>query len=457
MSSYQLFGDLPQIKVFQDGLATDADNHSDYSLDDIDLSRPDLAQDHRDVHASSYSCYLALNPASFSDRHDMHPYTGSNMRYMSPNGSGGGDRSVTEIESSPSEGSGSPRSVWTHNSPYMPPQYSSDTLAFPPGHQLPQQVMETAGHSFQGDDQPLYGGSSVAPQSVQHYPDPELDPRGTRPLVRSSGVYGVDKGEEVMYDIGMNQDYEGEEDCGSPTKRMKLTLPSTRTLPERNNPRPSPPARSARSSTHSGSTRGRGRPAKGINSTAKHGQSSSNRLYICSFSHYGCSSTFRSKNEWKRHVTSQHLKLGVFRCDVGFCNTSREKHRGWRTSAQPSHHDFNRKDLFTQHQRRMHKPASLKANPSSEQLKNSFEASLEQVRRRCWIESRQPPNRSTCGFCNLPFGGPKSWEDRMEHVGRHFENGEQDEREDLVLREWAIEEGLIEPSRDGGWVLTGRD
>ncbi|TKA71641.1 hypothetical protein B0A55_07574 [Friedmanniomyces simplex] len=65
------------------------------------------------------------------------------------------------------------------------------------------------------------------------------------------------------------------------------------------------------------------------------------RTFPCPFAQYGCTSTFGSKNEWKRHVYTQHLRLGIWRCDQ--CSNG---------DRRP--HDFNRKDLFVQHVRRMH-------------------------------------------------------------------------------------------------------
>lgn len=189
------------------------------------------------------------------------------------------------------------------------------------------------------------------------------------------------------------------------------------------------------------------------------------RVFTCSFSHYGCPSVFVSKNEWKRHVTSQHLQLGFYRCDVGACNvrnqrppspTSTTSNKGSPEARRTN--DFNRKDLFTQHQRRMHAPwlGSSTRQPASQKERNGFERSLEQVRRRCWHEQRRPPAQSQCGFCGMFFSGPRSWDERMEHVGRHFERDEAGavEKEDVLLREWAIHEGVISLGEDGELKLT---
>lgn len=191
------------------------------------------------------------------------------------------------------------------------------------------------------------------------------------------------------------------------------------------------------------------------------------RIFVCSFAPYGCESTFVSKNEWKRHVTSQHLQLGFYRCDVGKCRMhSHSTHRHPHPSHNPSQfltaaksrasspppgqpNDFNRKDLFTQHQRRMHAPwqQSGRRRTPSDAEHAAFEASLEEVRQRCWYGLRQPPQQSHCGFCQEVFAGTGSWDARMEHVGRHFEREDRHtlglEVEDVAVREWGLREGIL--------------
>lgn len=198
------------------------------------------------------------------------------------------------------------------------------------------------------------------------------------------------------------------------------------------------------------------------------------RLFTCSFAEYGCDSTFSSKNEWKRHVASQHLQLGFYRCDVDKCNIdykgpnhhSRQHHKKSRSNHSDDAacriaNDFNRKDLFTQHLRRMHPPwlqdgrTTQPRSPLNKE-REAFERSLDDIRERCWHQQRKPPVRSQCGFCGQNFRGEYSWDERMEHVGRHHERDEQPavEMEDVGLREWAIREGIIRPVEGKGWILT---
>ncbi|KAH1972254.1 hypothetical protein KXV92_005968 [Aspergillus fumigatus] len=183
-------------------------------------------------------------------------------------------------------------------------------------------------------------------------------------------------------------------------------------------------------------------------------------IFVCSFSHYGCTSTFASKNEWKRHIASQHIQLGVFRCDVDNCNGGHKPNNKLTSTSTRNHHDqsghqtnnFNRKDLFTQHLRRIHAPRP----DATEQERQAFEAGLEGVCARCWHEQRKPPQQSSCGYCGQKFSGPNSWNDRMDHVGRHFKKDKfpLKEDEDIALRNWAVSEGIIRRGGKGQWVLT---
>lgn len=186
------------------------------------------------------------------------------------------------------------------------------------------------------------------------------------------------------------------------------------------------------------------------------------KVFPCAFHHYGCMATFASKNEWKRHVASQHLQLGFFRCDMGSCSQDdvRSQQRGFN--------DFNRKDLFTQHCRRMHAPwveQRKNENDVSKKERDAFEKQLDIIRKRCWVDHRQAPVQSTCGICKAGFvdggksGSVSAWDQRMEHVGRHFERQgykAEDEDEDEGLRRWALENGVVKAGRKKGeWVLAG--
>ncbi|KAJ9615551.1 hypothetical protein H2200_001626 [Cladophialophora chaetospira] len=180
---------------------------------------------------------------------------------------------------------------------------------------------------------------------------------------------------------------------------------------------------------------------------------SDSKNFPCAFHHWGCCATFANKNEWKRHVSSQHLQLGYYRCDMHGCA---DYHKGFN--------DFNRKDLFTQHCRRMHAPwaGTRKGEDGvSKKEKDNFEKQLEIIRTRCWVDRRKAPHKTKCGFCGKKFidsKESKGWDERMEHVGRHFERDNaksEDEAIDDGLKQWAINEGVITEGKKGDFWLPG--
>jgi len=186
----------------------------------------------------------------------------------------------------------------------------------------------------------------------------------------------------------------------------------------------------------------------------------SNRSFPCALATYGCPSTFGSKNEWKRHVNTQHMRLGYWRCDQ--CPSS--------NNTKPN--DFNRKDLFNQHVRRMHpttttttstetKPPRRKSRSISEH--GDGDQALADKATRCYRRLRTPPVDTGCMFCDAVFHGPQAWDERMEHVGKHMEaekkrgdglgTGLGDWRVDEAMEEWLSTERIIVRVK-GRWVLA---
>ena len=196
----------------------------------------------------------------------------------------------------------------------------------------------------------------------------------------------------------------------------------------------------------------------------KHITTAHTRPFTCTFRIYGCPSTFGSKNEWKRHVSSQHLRLGFWRCNLDRCLPQQKVDGRVEDDDDDEEelifNDFNRKDLFMQHLRRMHRSSAS----SSTANKAGLSTSLEDLTQRCFMAIRNPPPRSVCGFCTteggneVMFEGPGAWESRMEHVGRHLESGHGREKEwveDQNLKKWLVNEGLIDGNDTDGWHLVG--
>lgn len=158
--------------------------------------------------------------------------------------------------------------------------------------------------------------------------------------------------------------------------------------------------------------------------------------YSCTFSFAGCDSTFGSKNEWKRHVSSQHIAEKYWECSR--CPSSA------RPQSNNNHirTKFNRKDLFTQHLKRMHAPHAVKKRGIRDAR---WEEEVRLLQESCMITRREPPSYTRCGKCNMDFDGPSCWDDRMEHVGRHLGDTEGGgEVIDNSLVEWALRERIIE-------------
>ncbi|CAI4215089.1 unnamed protein product [Parascedosporium putredinis] len=120
------------------------------------------------------------------------------------------------------------------------------------------------------------------------------------------------------------------------------------------------------------------------------------------------------KNEWKRHVLSQHLILDYWLCTDPACVRSRPDTKGTI---------FNRKDLYTQHVRRMHVPEHFKDSVNSKSPDPAWEARLREMQMgarqtRCPLpEYMQCPAEN----CHAEFKGTSAWDDRMEHVARHLD------------------------------------
>lgn len=181
----------------------------------------------------------------------------------------------------------------------------------------------------------------------------------------------------------------------------------------------------------------------------------SSRPFPCPFTPYGCTSDFASKNEWKRHISTQHIKLGFWRCDL--CPTTVDPH----DADTIYHNDFNRKDLFTQHLRRMHAPSPHSSTQKQKEYPVNDD-NVAQHQHRCYQKLRSNPPKATCLFCERGFTGPNAWDECVEHVGRHLEKERNSVAADArtwrhgaFLEEWLEREGLIEREEggNGGWRL----
>ncbi|KAI1439108.1 hypothetical protein GGR50DRAFT_1206 [Xylaria sp. CBS 124048] len=214
------------------------------------------------------------------------------------------------------------------------------------------------------------------------------------------------------------------------------------------------------------------------------------RPFTCIFEFAGCPSTFPSKNEWKRHCTSQHVVLQYWVCQQDGCaevsnkpsSTSKRSPSGRRRNSCPSppaeHHNhnqrhpslpngtiFNRKDLYTQHLRRMHVPAHLKNKVKSKTPVAEWEEQQRVCQNKALKTRCHLPEHMACPApnCNARFDGRNAWDDRMEHVAKHLEKAAAGteppvpfgSETDESLINWATspEIGILRRGDNGRWTL----
>jgi hypothetical protein len=339
-----------------------------------------------------------------------------------------------------------------------------------------------ASYSRRSSDIPLGGGCSVSLDKIQNFQDTPFEHECDHHHEPASSELDADFDSDRDYhDVSMvgtvgGMPYTEDEGLGESIKDESSRDSTSERFDEEEedddpeyNPKSvhrSPKSTRTRPTTARRSSHGRKlstSSAKGRVSKHKIKKPSSSgvlRPFPCPLAAYGCQSTFTSKNEWKRHVSTQHIKLGFWRCDM--CSPT-DPHN-------IVYNDFNRKDLFTQHLRRMHAmhPFSLAVQPAAASLPNASgqmiisEEAILAHQERCYQQLRSNPPRSGCLFCSRTFSGEGGWEERMEHVGAHFEQerkrggkltGPEDWREDTTLQQWLEQEGLIEQEPLTGWHI----
>lgn len=378
-------------------------------------------------------------------------------RYASSSGSVGGDEScVSEHSWTNSQFCASPERTPLPSPMPSPSNYTESLGSHSP-------MIGTAGALFQGD-------AAVLPQNLQHYPD-TLDmfsqysdtPRSV-PYHRAEisgwasaeqySPYGPPVVDPALYETSQ---YEPNQ---PPCKRSKPSQSAMNTSSVDTSPSQPPvgwshgssAAPDANTTTPDNPQPNRTNSSNGKQSprskrTSPQGRHSTNGIiFPCTFAPFGCTQTFTAKNEWKRHVATIHLQLGVYICDLGYCGHPPSGSTPASPPAirytHPSPKTYNRKDLFTQHLRRMHASPQTKTklSPDEESAVDAFTRSTSE---RCFVQQRPAPSYSQCPYCPVDFAGPEIWDDRMEHVARHVEAGTKVLREDEGLREWAVREGVV--------------
>jgi len=259
-----------------------------------------------------------------------------------------------------------------------------------------------------------------------------------------------------------DEDWEPASRTSSATKRTRRRPSVAKSMPDPASVKPRPHRRTLSDKGGQAKVQNNVQPIKRRGKSRSSSKADPLRPFPCPFAKYACTSTFTSKNEWKRHVSTQHVKRGFWRCQLCPLSSS--------DTANPIYNDFNRKDLFTQHVRRMHDISSLmtrftiSSHDEDDKTQDNGipESVMTEYQNRCYQHLRVHPPRSGCLFCTQTFEGEGSWDQRMEHLGAHFEREKKNPKEvldtkawrdDPELREWFLQEGLITPDPKGGWRI----
>ncbi|KAF2830970.1 hypothetical protein CC86DRAFT_377896 [Ophiobolus disseminans] len=158
--------------------------------------------------------------------------------------------------------------------------------------------------------------------------------------------------------------------------------------------------------------------------------------FPCILAGYGCTDVFASKNEWRQHISTRHIKVGYWQCDM----------------CKPSE-DFVRKDIFTQHLRRTHMAPKM-STPNATQWPVT-EDNIAEHQLRCYKHLRNEPTQSTCQICGEAFDGPSIWQYALEHQGRHLEKKVGTAwKEDPIFTAYLLEEGIITRDADGNYHVV---
>ncbi|KAM0420874.1 hypothetical protein ACHAPT_011404 [Fusarium lateritium] len=319
-------------------------------------------------------------------------------------------------------------------------------------------------------------GVNTKTQTFTTYPDLQLQDADTEDAQ-------VDEGSSSALSSPANDDDDDDEEY-KPTRRAKSSR-APKSTPRRGRPRrsssgtnasrtkvskTSPPSRTGTTrrllSSSAVNTKVCPHCSNGFTDQAtlqKHINSLHKRPFTCVFHFAGCDKVFANKNEWKRHVWAQHLNLHYWLCTNGSCGHGPSQ-EGVNHSKVPTHgRIFRRKDLFTQHIRRMHAPPHVVKAEKDKTLPPDWVAQEKDMQARAIRQRCELPTFMRCPARNCPLefnNGQKSWDNRMEHVAIHLERAASNEEpavifggiNDSALTDWASTQSVevIEWTK-GGW------
>ncbi|KAF7872014.1 uncharacterized protein EAF02_009119 [Botrytis sinoallii] len=155
-------------------------------------------------------------------------------------------------------------------------------------------------------------------------------------------------------------------------------------------------------------------------------------IYSCLFDFAGCQHEFAREDQWKCHITSDHLN---WLCDIGQCPNEK---------VHPINH-YN-KDGYSASKKRHAVALQKRADRANAIL----QASLR--------ERKSLPSKLNCPVkdCEISFDGQNCWDDRMDHVGKHIIGNTiervgylcskrfLDNTADELFIAWALSEGIVQ-------------
>ena len=154
--------------------------------------------------------------------------------------------------------------------------------------------------------------------------------------------------------------------------------------------------------------------------------------FPCLLQRYGCESLFGTKNDWKRHIATIHMKVDSWICKIPDCTSPNQERRHYR------------KDHLQQHIKRIH------GNLCIDKIET------------CYERYREPPATAVCIHCSedgitaSTFTGPSAWDLNVDHIGDHLEKQielRSEPFEDPYLKEWLMKHRMLTENDQGELVL----
>lgn len=152
------------------------------------------------------------------------------------------------------------------------------------------------------------------------------------------------------------------------------------------------------------------------------------RPYGCTFP--SCYKKFGSRNDWKRHESSQHFLHEMYKCEA-------LRHDGTPCTRRP----FRDIEALKRHLR-----------GEDHRLQCSDAELLEECRK--YLLGREGHERFWCGFCQRLVSQEKAlqnaWDARFKHIGDHFDKEGRDGGDWVCIEENKAKKYIVPPQQEEG-------